>query len=136
MLITDHLRNQRSDAPENVRHPVRPSEPRVLIADDQPDVLEALRWLLTGEGYEPQFVGSTDAVMERLRAEPFDLLLMDLNYTRDTTSGREGLELIPHVRKQDPSLPIVVMTGWGSVDTAVEAMRLGAKSFVQKRGRT
>ena len=86
---------------------------RVLVADDQPDVLEALRWLLTGEGYEPEFVSSTDAVLERLRARPFDLLLMDLNYTRDTTSGREGLELIPHVRAHDPAMPIVVMTGWG-----------------------
>jgi sigma-B regulation protein RsbU (phosphoserine phosphatase) len=105
---------------------------RVLVADDQPDVLEALRWLLTGEGYEPEFVGSTDAVMERLRERPFDLLLMDLNYSRDTTSGREGLELIPRVRAHDPSMPIVVMTGWGSVDTAVEAMRRGARSFVQK----
>jgi sigma-B regulation protein RsbU (phosphoserine phosphatase) len=105
---------------------------RVLVADDQPDVLEALRWLLTGEGYAPQFVTSTAGVMERLRADPFDLLLMDLNYTRDTTSGREGLELIPRVRALDPALPIVVMTGWGSIDTAVEAMRRGAKSFVQK----
>ena len=105
---------------------------RVLVADDQPDVLEALRWLLTGEGYEPEFVSSTEAVLERLRERPFDLLLMDLNYSRDTTSGREGLELIPQVREHDPALPIVVMTGWGSVDTAVEAMRLGAKSFVQK----
>jgi sigma-B regulation protein RsbU (phosphoserine phosphatase) len=105
---------------------------RVLVADDQPDVLEALRWLLTGEGYDPEFVGSTDAVMERLRERPFDLLLMDLNYSRDTTSGREGLELIPQVRAHDPSMPIVVMTGWGSVDTAVEAMRRGARSFVQK----
>jgi sigma-B regulation protein RsbU (phosphoserine phosphatase) len=105
---------------------------RVLVADDQPDVLEALRWLLTGEGYEPEFVSSTDAVLERLRARPFDLLLMDLNYTRDTTSGREGLELIQHVRAHDATMPIVVMTGWGSIDTAVEAMRRGAKSFVQK----
>jgi sigma-B regulation protein RsbU (phosphoserine phosphatase) len=105
---------------------------RILVADDQADVLEALRWLLTGEGYEPQFVSSTDAVMERLKAEPFDLLLMDLNYSRDTTSGREGLELIPRVRTHDPGLPIVVMTGWGSIDTAVEAMRRGARSFVQK----
>ena len=70
--------------------------------------------------------------MERLRAEPFDLLLMDLNYSRDTTSGREGLELIPRVRAHDPGLPIVVMTGWGNIDTAVEAMRRGARSFVQK----
>src|SRR3954453_11241504 len=105
---------------------------RVLVADDQPDVLEALRWLLTGEGYEPEFVSSTDAVLDRLRERPFDLLLMDLNYSRDTTSGREGLELIPRVRAHDPSMPIVVMTWWGSVDTAVEAMRRGAKSFVQK----
>jgi phosphoserine phosphatase RsbU/P len=105
---------------------------RVLVADDQPDVLEALRWLLTGEGYEPEFVSSTDAVLERLRERPFDLLLMDLNYSRDTTSGREGLELIPKVLAHDPALPIVVMTGWGSVDTAVEAMRRGARSFVQK----
>lgn len=105
---------------------------RVLVADDQPDVLEALRWLLTGEGYEPQFVSSTDAVMERMTAESFDLLLMDLNYSRDTTSGREGLELIPRVLARDPGIPIVVMTGWGSIDTAVEAMRRGARSFVQK----
>ena len=112
--------------------PTDPTPARVLVADDQPDVLEALRWLLTGEGYEPQFVNSTDAVMERLREERFDLLLMDLNYSRDTTSGREGLELIPRVRALDSSMPIVVMTGWGSIDTAVEAMRRGAKSFVQK----
>ena len=105
---------------------------RVLVADDQPDVLEALRWLLTAEGYDPVFVSSTDAVMERLRESPYDLLLMDLNYSRDTTSGREGLELIPKVRAHDGSMPIVVMTGWGSIDTAVEAMRRGAKSFVQK----
>jgi sigma-B regulation protein RsbU (phosphoserine phosphatase) len=112
---------------------IRPeSSARVLVADDQPDVLEALRWLLTGEGYEPEFVSSTDAVLERLHAGPFDLLLMDLNYSRDTTSGREGLELIPQVRAHDPAMPIVVMTGWGSVDTAVEAMRRGARSFVQK----
>ena len=114
--------------------PVEPPPPpgRILVADDQADVLEALRWLLSGEGYEAVFVNSTDAVMERLRESAFDLLLMDLNYSRDTTSGREGLELIPKVRAHDVSLPIVVMTGWGSIDTAVEAMRRGAKSFVQK----
>jgi sigma-B regulation protein RsbU (phosphoserine phosphatase) len=109
-----------------------PTATRILVADDQPDVLEALRWLLTGEGYEPEFVSSTEGVLERMRERSFDLLLMDLNYSRDTTSGREGLELIPRVRAQDPTLPIVVMTGWGSVDTAVEAMRRGARSFVQK----
>ena len=112
--------------------PIDSAPARLLVADDQPDVLEALRWLLTGEGYEPEFVSSTEAVLERLRAASFDLLLMDLNYTRDTTSGREGLELISKVRALDVSLPIVVMTGWGSIDTAVEAMRRGAKSFVQK----
>jgi sigma-B regulation protein RsbU (phosphoserine phosphatase) len=105
---------------------------RILVADDQPDVLEALRWLLTGEGYDAELVDSTDAVIERLGAHTFDLVLMDLNYSRDTTSGREGLALIPRIRTHDPALPIVVMTGWGSIDTAVEAMRLGAKSFVQK----
>src|ERR1043165_313264 len=104
---------------------------RVLVADDQPDVLEALRWLLSGEGYELEFVNSTEGILERLRERPFDLLLMDLNYSRDTTSGREGLELIPQVRAQDASMPIVVMTGWGSVDMAVEAMRRGAGRFVQ-----
>jgi sigma-B regulation protein RsbU (phosphoserine phosphatase) len=108
------------------------SAARILVADDQPDVLEALRWLLTGEGYDAELVDSTDAVLERLGTGTFDLVLMDLNYSRDTTSGREGLALIPRIRALDPALPIVVMTGWGSIDTAVEAMRLGAKSFVQK----
>jgi DNA-binding NtrC family response regulator len=98
---------------------------RILVADDQADVLEALRWLLTGEGYEPEFVSSTDAVLERLRERPFDLLLMDLNYSRDTTSGREGLELIPQVRAHDASLPIVVMTGWEHRHRG-QAMRRGA----------
>src|SRR3954465_6817008 len=105
---------------------------RVLVADDQADVLEALRWLLTGEGYDAEFVTSTDAVIDRLRAASFDLLLMDLNYSRDTTSGREGLDLIVRVRAFDPLMPIVVMTGWGSIDSAVDAMRRGASSFVQK----
>ena len=105
---------------------------RVLVADDQADVLEALRWLLVGEGYEAELVTSTDAVLERLRASSFDLLLMYLNYTRDTTSGREGLDLIERVRAFDPLMPIVVMTGWGSIEAAVDAMRRGASSFVQK----
>ena len=120
------------DTDHRMPTPAESTPARVLVADDQPDVLEALRWLLTGEGYAPQFVSSTAAVMERLSAEAFDLLLMDLNYTRDTTSGREGLELIPRVRSHAPDMPIVVMTGWGSIDTAVEAMRRGARSFVQK----
>jgi sigma-B regulation protein RsbU (phosphoserine phosphatase) len=109
-----------------------PGSARLLVADDQPDVLEALRWLLTAEGYEPHFVSTTEGVMQQLGAGRFDLLLMDLNYSRHTTSGREGLELISRVRAHDAALPIVVMTGWGSIDTAVEAMRRGARSFVQK----
>jgi sigma-B regulation protein RsbU (phosphoserine phosphatase) len=106
--------------------------PRILVADDQADILVALRLLLSEAAFDTTLVNSADAVMERLGQDKFDLLLMDLNYTRDTTSGREGLELIDRVRATDANLPIVVMTGWGSIDTAVEAMRRGARSFVQK----
>jgi phosphoserine phosphatase RsbU/P len=106
--------------------------PRVLVADDQSDVLEALRFLLTDLHCDIDMVQSVDAVMTHLGRHTYDLLLMDLNYTRDTTSGREGLALLDQAHAHDPSLPIVVMTGWGSIDTAVEAMRRGAKSFVQK----
>lgn len=106
--------------------------PRVLVADDQTDILQALRLLLDDAGFAPELVNTVDGVRERLASETFDLLLMDLNYTRDTTSGREGLELITEIRARDSHLPIVVMTGWGSIDTAVEAMRRGARSFVQK----
>jgi phosphoserine phosphatase RsbU/P len=109
-----------------------PDPPRVLVADDQTDILQALRLLLVDAGVAPELVTSVDDVRDRLGRETFDLLLMDLNYTRDTTSGREGLDLITEVRARDRHLPIVVMTGWGSIDTAVEAMRRGARSFVQK----
>jgi len=106
--------------------------PRVLVADDQADILQALRLLLSEAGMSTDLAGSVDGVMDRLRSGSYDLLLMDLNYTRDTTSGREGLELLDRVRDHDRTLPVVVMTGWGSIDTAVEAMRRGARSFVQK----
>jgi len=106
--------------------------PRILVADDQPDILQALRLLLVDAGYEADLVGTVRDVIARVSTQPYDLLLMDLNYTRDTTSGREGLELLEAVHAQDASLPVVVMTGWGSIDTAVEAMRRGARSFVQK----
>ena len=109
-----------------------PTPPRVLVADDQTDILQALRLLLVDAGIEPELVSSVDGIRDRVGKSPFDLLLMDLNYTRDTTSGREGLDLITEVRARDRHLPIVVMTGWGSIDTAVEAMRRGARSFVQK----
>lgn len=108
------------------------TSPRILVADDQADILVALRLLLSEAAFDTTLVNSADAVMEHLGQDQFDLLLMDLNYTRDTTSGREGLELIDRVRATDANLPIVVMTGWGSIDTAVEAMRRGARSFVQK----
>ena len=109
-----------------------PAPARVLVADDQSDILQALRLLLVDAGYVPELVNSVDGIRDRIAREPFDLLLMDLNYTRDTTSGKEGLDVITEVRARDRHLPIVVMTGWGSIDTAVEAMRRGARSFVQK----
>jgi DNA-binding NtrC family response regulator len=111
---------------------MRPSTARVLIADDQPDVLEALRLLLKGEGLESETVSSPAALLAALNAGEFDVVLMDLNYARDTTSGAEGLELLGRISEIDPMLPAVVMTAWGSVDVAVGAMRRGARDFVQK----
>src|SRR6185503_15404939 len=96
---------------------------RVLIADDQPDVVAALRLLLRGAGLETDAACSVQEVRDRLSVKDYDLLLMDLNYARDTTSGREGLELLSEVHERDRLLPIIVMTGWGSIETAVEAMR-------------
>ena len=105
---------------------------RLLVADDQPDVLEALRLLLAQHDFSLHLVTSPVTVLERLREDDWDLLLMDLNYSRDTTSGDEGLRLLKAVRELDASLPVVVMTGWGNIELAVEAMRAGARSFVQK----
>ncbi len=109
-----------------------PFAPSVLVADDQPDVLEALRLLLKGEGYQIQAVTSPAAILQTLQDKDFDVLLMDLNYTRDTTSGQEGLDLLSRIRTIDNTLPVVVMTAWGSVNLAVEAMRRGARDFIQK----
>jgi sigma-B regulation protein RsbU (phosphoserine phosphatase) len=106
--------------------------PRVLVADDQIDILRALRLLLNDAGFDTETVSTVPDVLSRVGKEPYDLLLMDLNYTRDTTSGREGLDLLETVHAADAGLPVVVMTGWGNIDTAVEAMRRGARSFVQK----
>ncbi len=111
---------------------LNPIAPRTLIADDQPDVLEALRLLLKGEGYQTEAVTTPNDVIEALKSRDFDLLLMDLNYARDTTSGQEGLDLLSRVQAVDSSLPIVVMTAWGSVELAVEAMRRGVRDFVLK----
>jgi phosphoserine phosphatase RsbU/P len=107
-------------------------QPRVLIADDQPDLLDALQLLLKGEGIQMEAVMSPEAVLTAVGTRTFDLLLMDLNYTGDTTSGREGIDLLARVQAIDRMLPVVVMTGWGSVDLAVEAMRRGVRDFVQK----
>ena len=105
---------------------------RVLVADDQADVLEAVRLLLKGERFEVQTVTSPAETLAALDQSDFDLALIDLNYMRDTTSGQEGLELLDKIRKLDSALPVVVMTAWGSVDLAVEAMRRGARDFIEK----
>jgi DNA-binding NtrC family response regulator len=107
-------------------------QPRLLVADDQPDVIEALRLLLKAEGYEIETASSPRAVVEAVQAREFDLVLMDLNYARDTTSGAEGLDLLSRLRDIDPTLPVVVMTAWASLDLAVEVMRRGARDFVAK----
>ena len=104
----------------------------VLVADDQRDVLEALRLLLKSEGFAIETASSPAGVLAALETSDFDVLLMDLNYARDTTSGREGLDLLARIQDTDPALPVVVMTAWGSVELAVEAMRRGARDFVQK----
>ncbi|HVY68674.1 MAG TPA: sigma-54 dependent transcriptional regulator [Verrucomicrobiae bacterium] len=105
---------------------------RILIADDQADVREALRLLFKGEGFQIEVAASPARVLEALKEHDFSLLLMDLNYARDTTSGQEGLDLLARIQSVDGSLPVVVMTAWGSVELAVEAMRRGARDFVQK----
>ena len=115
----------------NTYSPAR-SIPLTLIADDQPDVATALRLLLRDAGYQTEAVSSPDAVLEAIQQRDFDLVLMDLNYARDTTSGQEGLDLITNIRKLDSSLPVVVLTGWGTVELAVEAMQRGVHDFVQK----
>jgi sigma-B regulation protein RsbU (phosphoserine phosphatase) len=107
-------------------------QPRILVADDQPDLIDALRLLLKREDIHVDSVGSPEAALSAIAAMSFDLLLMDLNYSGDTTSGREGIDLLARVQAIDGELPIVVMTGWGSVDIAVEAMRHGVRNFVQK----
>ena len=105
---------------------------RLLIADDQRDVLEALRLLLKTEGYQIDAVESPAAVLKALEQRDYDVVIIDLNYARDTTSGREGLELLTKIHSADEMLPVVVMTAWGSVNVAVEAMRRGARDFVEK----
>src|SRR2546425_576245 len=105
---------------------------RVLLADDQADIREALRVLLKQEGFESHSAASPAAALAAIESREFDAILMDLNYARDTTSGQEGLDLLYRIQALDITLPVVVMTAWGSVELAVEAMRRGARDFVQK----
>jgi DNA-binding NtrC family response regulator len=106
--------------------------PRILVADDQADVLAAIRLLLKAEGFNIETAASPSGVLKAIDTQEFDVVLIDLNYARDTTSGAEGLDLLARIRSVDPTLPVVVMTAWGSVDLAVEAMRRGARDFIQK----
>jgi DNA-binding NtrC family response regulator len=106
--------------------------PRILVADDQPDILEALRLLLKGEDYDVETALSPAGVLLAVQSHDLDAALIDLNYARDTTSGDEGIDLLGRIRAADPSLPVSVMTAWGSVDGAVEAMRRGAYDYVEK----
>lgn len=105
---------------------------KLLIADDQPHILEALRLLLKPEGYELEMVRTPALALDAVARESFNGVLIDLNYTRDTTSGQEGLELVARIKEIDAQVPVVVMTAWGNIDLAVEAMRRGAGDFIQK----
>src|SRR3954467_2778352 len=104
----------------------------VLVADDQPDVLEALRLLLKSNGFDVQTVNSPAAALAALERRDFDAMLLDMNYTRDTTSGKEGLDLLLTLQSLEPNMPVVMMTAWGTIDTAVEAMRRGARDYIEK----
>ena len=106
--------------------------PRILIADDQPDILRALRLLLSRQGYELEAATSPAGIVDAVQSSGFDAVIMDLNYARDTTSGREGLELLPRLKAFDPTLPVIVMTAWGSIDGAVAAVRRGAGDYIEK----
>src|SRR5277367_3872329 len=105
---------------------------KILVSDDQPDVLEAIRLLLKGAGHHTEIVDSPRAALAAIERGPVDLVLMDMNYSRDTTSGDEGLALLDRLLARDGSVPVIVMTAWSSVDLAVEAMRRGAVDFIQK----
>ena len=107
-------------------------EASILVADDQADVLAALRLLLKAEGFDVATAASPSEVLELLELDEFDCLLLDLNYTRDTTSGKEGLDLLPRIQAADSTLPVIVMTAWGSIESAVEAMRRGARDYIEK----
>ena len=106
--------------------------PKLLVADDQPDVIEAVGMLARANGFEVRTATSPAAVLAMCEAEGVDVCLIDLNYARDTTSGREGMDLLARLHELDPALPVVVMTAWGTIEGAVEAMRRGARDYLQK----
>jgi DNA-binding NtrC family response regulator len=122
--------NAQSEAPRAGQPERQP--PCVLLADDQPHILDALEILLAPEGYRTERASSPRMVLEALQSGSYDALLIDLNYTRDTTSGREGLDLLSQIQAMDSQAPVIVMTAWANVDVAVEAMRRGARDFIQK----
>jgi len=111
---------------------VPPASLRLLVADDDPDVLEALRLLLLGQGYQVETAASPGGILAAVQARDFDAVLMDMNYTMDTTGGIEGLDLLSRLQRLDATLPVVVMTAWGSIEGAVEAMRRGARDYIEK----
>ena len=120
------------DAPTSMSARSRSHKPRILAADDQRHILEALELLLRPQGYEVETAQSPALVREMLSSSPYDAVLIDLNYTRDTTSGQEGLDLLSEIVALDSTIPVIVMTAWGNVELAVEAMRRGARDFIQK----
>jgi len=121
-----------ADTPASLSARNRNHKPRILAADDQQHILEALELLLRPQGYEVETAQSPALVREMLSSGPYDAVLIDLNYTRDTTSGQEGLDLLSEIVTLDSTVPVIVMTAWGNVELAVEAMRRGARDFIQK----
>ncbi|MDE3187142.1 MAG: sigma-54-dependent Fis family transcriptional regulator [Acidobacteriota bacterium] len=105
---------------------------RILVADDQPHILEAVELLLQPQGIRVDCVRSPQLVLEALGQSDYDVLLIDLNYARDTTSGQEGLDLLARLTEIDPRLPVIVMSAWGNIDLAVESIKRGARDFIQK----
>jgi DNA-binding NtrC family response regulator len=112
--------------------PRKPPKIRVLVADDQPHILEAVELLLEPQGVHVETVRSPQLLLEALGQSDYDVVLIDLNYTRDTTSGQEGLDLLARLKEIDPRLPVIVMTAWGNIDLAVESIKRGARDFIQK----
>jgi DNA-binding NtrC family response regulator len=112
--------------------PSKQERTRILVADDQPHILEAVELLLAPQGIAVDCVRSPQLLLEALGQSDYDVLLIDLNYTRDTTSGQEGLDLLARIQEYDARLPVIVMTAWGNIDLAVESIKRGARDFIQK----